>query len=227
MQFFRIAILANALSVLAINSIYGQKCTNDLPIVDVRRYPTIEKDSIYQIELENAIQQYVELNRTILPEYYELRKRIKSEISLDDRILIQELRTLYDQQCEQIIAEMDSVHNRVYKNMKPYAKMHAKMLFELFRAYPDTYAILFNEHGIKKRVISSDASALKNKIVKKYRKLCEDHDPCIREYERKVSESLEKNKVLMPFQAFGIDDHELREECRILNILLLAESLEE
>jgi len=77
-----------------------------------------------------------------MPKYWDLQKKLLNLIEKDDFSKLSYLKGVYLKQIDSYLEEMRSTNERVVKNLRPSSKIANLLIFEILRAYPDTWLYL-------------------------------------------------------------------------------------
>lgn len=124
------------------NITFSQINDCDPKILSEKEYEKCVKDSIWTNDLKIKIEYITYLKSSLLPKYRQLRKQIKTSKEVDSKV--SKIKTLYD---SVYIVKTNQYKNDLDKKndfVQPKSYLSTVLSFELFKFYPDIYAILLN-----------------------------------------------------------------------------------
>lgn len=124
------------------NITFSQINDCDQKILSKKEYEKCVKDSIWTNDLKIKIEYITSLKSSLLPKYRQLRKQIETSNDVD--LKVSKIKTLYD---SVFVMKTNQYKNDLDKKndfVQPKSYLSSVLSFELFKFYPDIYAILLN-----------------------------------------------------------------------------------
>ncbi|MFS4481881.1 hypothetical protein ACKGJY_02605 [Hyunsoonleella sp. 2307UL5-6] len=149
-------------------------------------------DSIYKIDVKQRIEFYAVLSNDILPKYSDLKKSTISKIDYADLEQISQLKSIYDENRLNYLAEAKENQKEIYNGVAAYSKLNTIILFETLDIFPDSYAIIFNPLN----KLKEKDKILFNKIYQKYSMLLFESVDCYMEMKLEINKTKKKFRVL-------------------------------
>lgn len=122
-------------------SISINKCDRNLLSID--EYEKCISDSVWTEDVIIRMNYIINLKTDLLPKYRLLRKQLNISTSLQEKL--NHLKTTYDTVLNMKLIAFQNEMDRNQKYVQPKAYLSSLLSFEIFKFYPDVYAILLNE----------------------------------------------------------------------------------
>lgn len=159
------------LHLLSMNTASQQFLPNicDSIILTKEQFEKCKNDSIWSGDIVLKINYISSLKTELLPKYKLQRQKI--QIPNDLRTLIKQIKRSYDSTLNHKLAVWENEMDKNQKYVQPKAYLSSLLSFQLFKFYPDVYAILLNDIHSKLNPKSSSAHIgntrkLVDKIIK-------------------------------------------------------------
>lgn len=206
---------------------YGQEIvanTCDSILLTKKEYEKCKSDTAWTSDILIKTNYIVKFKTALLPRYRLLRRDLNISLTLQKSL--QQLKIIYDTVLNKNLSIFETEMDRNQKYVQPKAYLSSLLSFQVFKFYPDIYAILLNDvHLQLKPKSTSDEQKfykqLFDKTVKSipvdlYRKLIKITNELSTE-----NNKLMEQGVIKPFQ--GSIQEGYRSECDIINFLLWTE----
>jgi len=206
---------------------FGQKilpnnCDSAILTMDALR--KCKLDSVWLMDISIKVNYITSLKTQLLPRYRPVRK----SISMPEAVLqhVRELKKAYDSvlsvKTDQYEKDMDK--NQLY--VQPKAYISSFLSFQLFKFYPDVYAILLNEIHLDLRPTTSRQEFERYKRM--FDKLIQSIPRALDEKLSEITGQMWKDESRLPQQGAiwplqGMIAEDYKKKCNIVNFLMWTE----
>lgn len=219
--------MRNTILIIALifsNIIFSQNNNFDQNLLTKEEFEKCYKDSVWANDLIIRIEYISSLKTSLLPKYRRLRKQLKTTNEID--LKISKVKTLYDSVFVMKTNQYKNDSDKKSDFVKPKSYLSTVLSFELFKFYPDIYAILLNPIHLQLNPQTSikDLNAFKKMIDELANEIPQKQYLEITEIVKKLrieKQSLLNNRQLEPFQGIIKDEERLKYD--VANFLIWKE----
>ncbi|GGG36284.1 hypothetical protein GCM10011344_41450 [Dokdonia pacifica] len=162
----------------------------------------IKKDTIYKLDVNNRIEYFNILSKIILPDYFDLKKKINNTIKAEDKIKVEKIIKSYNQKSIYYLNKFQETQRIRYQNTLAYNNLNTILIFETLSIYPDSYAILMNESILNSKINIKDKFLI-DQLFSKYEYLLTDNEKTISKMQIQITKSKSQLKIVDIFQNTG------------------------
>jgi len=208
---------------------YGQEIvanTCDSTLLTKKEYEKCKIDSVFTVDIIIKTNYIIKFKTDLLPKY----RLIRRELNIPDTLQksLQQLKVIYDTVLNKKLSIFQTDMDRNQKYVQPRAYLASLLSLQVFKLYPDIYAILLNDIHLQlkpktsreeqkmykqliDKTINSIPSDLYQKLLKVANELSADNN--------KLMDKI----VIKMFQGSIQEGDEFRSQCNIIDFLLWTE----
>ena len=181
-------------------------------------------DTLFIIDIELGINYLAALHRNFLPSHKSLKDSVKNLLHTDDLAALKRIDSFYCDRLSILRAAYLGETPRFNENLPVFAHLNYVVVFEIFRFYPDLYAILLNPvQGFSKKQMPYDErkdllAAIDGLYAGTQSAIFREHSAAYRAFLDKLSKLQEKYRYHPMWQG-AIDEAE-REKYHRINFLI-------